>query len=252
MDDLFYSKIDDLRRAAAHGDVACGPFLSENDRARAQAYLDSAGADDCLFWGGYPAAERTRLCAFPYWTQPSPEALGEFVVPLLIRGSGYAELDHRAYLGSLTAAGLSRDVIGDIVVQDASSAVVFFEGRIAGYLLSSPDAPDRVGRDKVTFSRYTLPYGFTRAQDYVGVNATVASARADCVIAALISASREKAKELIRQGMVQVDHAPCASPDVRIEDGAVISIRGHGKFRVDSIGSKTKKDRLRMLALKYV
>ena len=252
MDDLFFARIDDLCARADRGKLAFSSFLNETEAAEAERYLRSFGRAGFLFLGGYPGAERTRLFVFPEWRDPDPAAADECIVPVLISGGGYVKLDHRAFLGSLVASGLSRDVIGDIVLQDDFSAVVFFDSRIAEYLLTSPDAPVRVGRDKVSLKKYTLPYGFGRKEDYIGINTTVPSLRLDCVVSALTSLSREKAKSAVREGLVQVDHVQERDPDRTVSDGAVVSVRGHGKFRIGSIGEKTKKDRYRLLALKYV
>lgn len=251
MEDLFFARIDDLCTRADRGELAFSRFLNETEAAEAGRYLRSLGRADQLFWGGFTGAERKKLFVFPAWQEPSIEAANEAITPIYISGGGYVKLEHRSFLGSLVASGLSRDVIGDIILLDDYSAVVFFDDRIAEYLLSSPDALLRVGRDKVKMKRYVLPYGFGRREDYTGINATVSSPRLDCVISALTSLSREKAKSAVREGLVQVDHIQERDPDRRIEDGAVISIRGHGKFRVESIGEKTKKDRYRLLALKY-
>jgi len=252
MDELFYARIDDLRARADRGEIAVSGFMNESESAEAERYLRSYGEKRMLLYGGYPAAERRRLFIFPDWQEPSSEAADEFIVPLLISGSGYVKLDHRAFLGSLIALGLTRSVIGDIVVDNGSGAVVFFEEKIARYLLSSPDALSRVGRDKVKVARYKLPYGFGREQSFVGINETVSSLRLDCVVSALVSVSREKAKAMVTEGLVQVDHAETRSPDLTVSEGCVISVRGSGKYKIDSIGGRTKKDRIRLLALKYI
>lgn len=253
MEELFFAKIDDLRSRAERGELAFSGFLNESERAEAQRYLNSLGEKRALFWGGYDGAERTKLFVFPDWLEASSEPLDEYVVPLLISGSGFVRLDHRAFLGSLLATGIARSVVGDIVIQDdGRSAVVFFDDRIAEYMLTSPDALVRVGRDKVKITRYRIPYGFGRRENFVGINVTVASARLDGVISALVSVSREKAKSMVREGLVQLDHVEALNPDAAVTDGSVISVRGHGKFKIESISEKTKKDRLRLIALKYV
>ena len=252
MEDLFFARLDDLRGRADRGGISCTAFLNESEGAEARRYLESLGERRFIFWGGYDGAQRTRLFLFPDWCPPDPAAAEEYIAPVCISGSGYRELDHRAYLGALTSAGLSRDVIGDIVVENESSAVVFLDARIADYLLTSPDALDRVSSDKVRVTRYVLPTGFSRKEKLSGINVTLASPRLDCVLSALIRTSREKAKSLILEGLVQCDHVVCRDPDRAVGDGCVVSVRGYGRFRVDNIGGKTKKDRLRMFAVKYV
>lgn len=252
MDTFFYARIDDLCSRADRGELVCSPFYNESEAHAALEYLRSIRREGYLFFGGYDSAERKRLFVFPDWLEPDVSSANEYILPLLIRGSGYAKLDHRSYLGSLTAAGLSRDVIGDIVVQDESSAVVFFDARIAEYLISDTTVLERIGRDKVKISRYVLPSGFKSSAEVIGISGTVASARIDCVVSELINASRERTKELIASGLVVHNYTETTNFSAEVRQGDVISVRGYGKFRVESLGDKTKKDRIRLLAVKYV
>ena len=86
----------------------------------------------------------------------------------------------------------------------------------------------------------------------VAVNDTVASPRFDCVVGALTNLSREKAQSLINSGLCEVDHLPEIRVDRQIEAGAIISVRGYGKFTVNSFDGETKRGRIRMSAEKYI
>ena len=252
MDTFFYSRIDDLFVRADRGETVCSAFYNESESHEAQKYLSSQHRSGYLFYGGYDDAERKRLFVFPEWYEPDKELTGDFISPVLIRGSGYVKLDHRAYLGSLVGSGLSRDVIGDIVVQDEQSAVVFLDSRIAEYLTGPNPSLERIGRDKVKILPYLLPSGFTSSVEVVGISSTVASARLDCVVSELVNLSREKTKDLISAGLVMHNYSESTNFSADVCQGDVISVRGYGKFRIESIGEKTKKDRIRLLAVKYV
>lgn len=252
MDTFFYSRIDDLFVRADRGETVCSAFYNESEAHYALEYLKSQRRQGYLFYGGYNGAERKRLFVFPEWLEGDESLTDEFVVPVLIKGSGYVKLDHRSYLGSLTAAGISRDVIGDIVVQGEDSAVVFLDAKIAEYL-TAPIAPiERIGRDKVVFARYNLPDNFSSSKDVMGISSTVASARLDCVVSELINLSREKTKALISSGMVMHNYTAMTDFSSDVREGDVISVRGYGKFRIESLSQKTKKDRIRLLAVKYI
>ncbi len=252
MDTFFYSRIDDLCARADRGELVCSAFYNESEARSALEYLRSIHREGYLFFGGYDTAERKRLFVFPDWAVPDKSAADDYIAPVLIRGSGYAKLDHRSYLGSLTASGFSRDVIGDIVVQNEMSAVVFLDARIAEYLTGPTPPLDRIGRDKVRITRYILPTGFKSSADVIGISGTVASPRLDCVVSELINASREKTKELISAGLVMHNYAEMNNFSAEVRQGDVISVRGYGKFRIEGLSEKTKKDRIRLLAVKYV
>lgn len=252
MDTFFYSRIDDLFVRADRGETACSAFYNESEAHEAQRYLASQRRSGYLFYGGYDDAERKRLFVFPEWFEPCKELTEEFISPVLIRGSGYVKLDHRSYLGSLIGSGLSRDVIGDIVVRDERSAVVFLDSKIAQYLTGPNSTLERIGRDKVKLTPYTLPTGFTSSVEVVGISSTVASARLDCVVSELVNLSREKTKDLISAGLVMHNYFESTDFSAEVSQADVISVRGYGKFRIESISEKTKKDRIRLLAVKYI
>ena len=64
--------------------------------------------------------------------------------------------------------------------------------------------------------------------------------------------SRAKAAEAIRGGIVSVDHIECLKPDMRVEEGSVIVLRGKGKTVLRSIGNESKKGRLWIVLEKYI
>ena len=169
--------------------------------------------------------------------------------PLLLRGGGFCTLSHRDYLGALLALGIERHVLGDLVVLDDCRALLFCNADIAPFICAELD---RVGRDGVKVQRLPEDAKIEIPRRYKSVSDTVASARFDCIAAALAGLSREKAQMLIRAGECTLDYEPCDKCDKIIEPPCVISLRGYGKFRVDDISMQTKKGRLRMLAQKYI
>jgi RNA-binding protein YlmH len=68
--------------------------------------------------------------------------------------------------------------------------------------------------------------------------------RLDAVAAAGFSLGRAEAQELIRRGLVKLNHLPEERTDARVGAGDLISIRGYGRLRVDEEQGLTKKGRL--------
>jgi RNA-binding protein YlmH len=170
------------------------------------------------------------------------------ICALSVCGSGYRTLTHRDYLGSLLALGLEREVLGDIDVPDEHHATLFCRASIADYLLT---AVERIGNDKVKIERIALPPDFRGSRRRQPISDTVASARLDCVVAALANLSRDTAQSAIRDGRVELDYLEELRVDRTVEPPCTISLRGVGKFNVLSIATQTKKGRWRLLAEKY-
>jgi RNA-binding protein YlmH len=253
--DRLYSRLDDYSLRAERGEVAVSGFLSPREQKFGSEHLSFAGRSFLVF-GGYNGAERCRIYLVPeYMEGITHKELCEYGVDteievIRIMGSGYKVLNHRDFLGSLLALGLERTVIGDIVVDDNGyGAYVFCDRKISDYILS---ACERIGNDKVRCTRAVLGEDFSVERRTAQVSDTISSPRLDCIVGALISVSREKAKEIVLNGYCEVDFDIEQKCDRMIRAESLISIRGHGKFRVLSIDEKTKKGRIRLLAEKFI
>ena len=255
---LLYARLDDLAARSARGEVAISPFFSPREQYFAKQYLARRGVNAVAF-GGVRGAERCRLYLLPDYLEADeeklPESLSAFgfeseISALFVQGSGYRSLSHRDFLGSLLGLGLSRSVLGDILVQEQKDAVILCESGIVPFLEMHLE---RVGNDKVRISlleeRELATLSFERRTS--AISDTVASARLDCVVAALCRLSREKARESVMSELVELNFECEKRPDRIVEAPAMLSVRGVGRFRVLSLSDLTKKGRLRLLAEKY-
>lgn len=262
---LLIARTDDLISRAESGVTCCTPFLAPREQLDITEHLLRTGQlHRVRFWGGYCEAERKCLFLFPDYIvelcDPAQWAQQSITVPLsyageespicalAIRGSGYRELTHRDHLGSLLALGLERAVIGDIDVSDPQHAVVFCRTSIADYIVENLE---RVGNDKVSVCRTQIEETFSPSRQRIPLSDTVASARLDCVVAALTNLSRDAAQNAIRDGRVELNYRPEERVDRTVEPPCILSVRGVGKFQVISIATQTKKGRWRLLAEKY-
>lgn len=260
-DTMLAARLDELAARAAKGDFCHSRYLTP----REQAMASRMPARTARFaWGGWADAERKRIFFVPdYLGEPAcdtddgwlallapvfGEEIDAAVCRLVIRGSGFRVLNHRDYLGAILSLGIERTALGDVVIVDPHTAVLFCDETLAAYLAA---ALERVGSDKVRVERDTvgidLPPRATRP-----ISDTVASPRLDCVVAALINLSREKAQTMIRAGEVELDFFPEQRTDAEVAEGAQISLRGYGRFVIRSIGGTTKRGRLRLSAEQYI
>lgn len=260
--DLFEARLEDAIRKCNAGSVAHLPFLTMRQRRRAERLLEAHGMrENIWFWGGHPTAERACLFLLPdYLVAILPEdadereaalpdyladELQEAVVALTIRGSGFRNLSHRDYLGAVLGLGIERDAIGDIAVQDEHSAILFCPRTLAGFLAGELT---KVGSDTVRCRECQIDETFTDGKKYRPISDTVASARLDCVVAALCNLSREAAQSAVRSGLVEVDFEPEERVDTVLEPPITVSVRGYGRFILRSFDGETKKGRLRLRA----
>lgn len=243
--------LDDLLSVRDRGISCATRFLNEAELALTIKEL-KIRSEDFIIFGGYAYAVRARIIFPAYWEKETI-ITSEYVVSLKIAGSSFSKLRHSDFLGALTGLGISRDVLGDIVVsEDAASAVLFCEPSIEKFLLSEPQPLERVGREKVHTSSYCIGDDFDSRHSFETITCHVSSMRLDCVTAAVCSLSREKAKDIIISSNAVLNYVDVTSPDRTLIEGDVLSIRGKGKFRIERISGITKRGRIRLDVIKYI
>ncbi|MBE6686145.1 MAG: hypothetical protein E7591_02830 [Ruminococcaceae bacterium] len=250
MSELLFARIDDILQMAENGIFSYSDFLNESEAAKVRRYI-SKPAEGIIysFFGGFEDSERCRFFAYPdYYVFDDNK---DCIRAVEIRGSGFAALRHSSFLGALTSLGIDRAKMGDIIIS-GNSAIVFVDEKIRDFLLSEPSPLQRVGRDTVKVFDFEIPKDFGIKREYKEIFDTIASPRLDAAVSALANVAREKAKGLIVSGNVMLNYIEEQRPDVKIAENDIVTVRGIGKFRITAVGEKTKKDRYRLNALKYI
>lgn len=251
------ARIDDLCTRADRGELGISDFLSPSDRHFAEKYLQSKKRAYVAF-GGYGDAERQRIYLLPEYIEhiSSADELLEYghscdVVALELVTDGYRRLSHRDYLGSLLGIGIERDVVGDIIVygEGGDRAAVFCDSRIAVYI---GEELARIAGEKVRVREIPLENVEIPERRFAEISDTVASARLDCIVAAVCSLSRERARAAVESGLVELDFECEERADRAVCAPCMLSVRGFGRFKINSVSDKTKKGRYRLLASKYL
>ena len=198
------------------------------------------------FWGGHESAER-RIGAF-HLDEPPAEADYPLACLELNWNPKYADPGHRDLLGAVMGLGLERDAIGDIALgEEEGSAYLFAHRDVEAYILGNLDS---AGRAKLKLRRVD---GAPRLKPPEGISLriTVSSFRLDAVLAAGLKLSRGEAQRLIESGQVKRNHMEILRGDARLEEGDLLSVRGHGRMRVDGFEGLTRKGRQAVRLFRY-
>jgi len=227
---------DRIRQSEQSGRAVFTGFLNlrEQELARQTAGKLCAGV---TFFGGYENAERVMLGAGECTEADFPLCAVCFAV--------YGEFDHRDALGSILALGLSRDPIGDIIKTE-NGFCVFVSSAVAPFLRTELT---RVGRAAAKSCEGEAPAFTAQTEEH---SDTVASVRLDSIVAAVANISRADAVELITRGLVSVNHCVTEKVTLSPEAGDVLSVRGHGKFCLDSLDGVSRKGRIILRYRKYL
>lgn len=243
IDHLLRSRIDDAVRLSSKRPSYVG-FLNPAEKASVEEYLKWNNQAEFMYYGGFEDAERCFFCAYQDYFQVE---YSDFpITPVTFKFKSQYELTHRDFLGSFMAQGITRNSIGDILIE-SGRAVVFIKSDLAGYISDSISKIGRVGVRSEIGCAGELP----QMNNYEELSGVIASVRLDCIVAQLAGLSRDKAASLIRSGSVQVNYKECSVVSESIVEKSTISIRSKGKFVVDDLSAMTKKGRIVIKYRKY-
>jgi len=245
-EELFFSKLDDLFETVER---KCIPkftmFLDEKQVFLAKAHLERRHFENWLLWGGYENATRKILGVFPDYIEPDGTHFP--ISPLTFRYREEDQLTHRDFLGSLMALQIKREAVGDILVS-AGNCVLFVTDKVEPLLLNEVT---KIGRTGVKIEQgITVPFSFE--QRFQEITGTVASMRLDCMVSLLTGKSREKSCDMIKAGLVSLNHREVESNSASVEQGDILTVRGYGKAKVGDDLRRTKKDRCFVTLFKYI
>ena len=243
--------IEDLARTAqSRGIARYSGFLSDREQELARAALGRAGLEEGFrFDGGWPEAERRILCLEPEYSYPENPIC---CVQLQCRAQAGAVLPaHKDYLGSLMGLEIRREALGDIVLPpDAPGTAYVFALEPAARLICQELL--QAGRTELA-TRLLAPDEVPefRTAERRKCTATVSSLRLDAVLAAMLHISRGDAVQLVKSGMVEVNHVSTVSAHYEVFENDVFSIRGRGKYKLCGVGAKSRKGRTFVSYIEY-
>lgn len=168
-------------------------FLDMHQLALARRAAASCAYPNHSFFGGHPGGERVMLGVFAPFEEPDEAAFP--IVPLTLTFRAGDPIGHRDILGSLTGLEIRREAVGDILMGEGL-AVCFATDAVAPVILHELT---KVGRCGVKV-REGLPETLPALHRYTDVPVNVSALRLDCVAAALLRLSREKAAQTVRSG----------------------------------------------------
>lgn len=244
--------LDRVDLAQLRGVPSTTQFLSPNERALVESLLNACGHPRHVFFGGYEGAERT-ICAFlPDWLE-----IDEFLADIegsplsvitakLPRDSG--NISHRDLLGSLMGLGLTREKLGDILLNEGFAQLVLLK-EVAPIVLSQWES---AGRWKLSLTETELADLSPKIPEVKTIRDTVATLRLDGVIASGFSMSRTKASALVDAGRVSINHRECTKGDKALVEGDVITCRGLGKCVLREVLGQSKKGRIMIVLERFI
>ncbi|CBJ28441.1 RNA-binding S4 [Ectocarpus siliculosus] len=150
--------------------------------------------------------------------------------------------DHRDFLGAIVNLGVTRDGIGDILVQGERGAQVLVDPVMAEFLAGSLTSVRSV---KVKVRPIPLEELAVRPAKTKDVSTVEASLRLDSVASAGMGMSRSKMSAAIKSGLVLVNWKAASSGTTNVREGDIVTVRGKGRVEIGDI-TVTKKGRYKI------
>jgi len=244
MEDSIKTLENAAKLAGEKGLIRFTKFLDPAEAITAEALAKSFGASFASY-GGFPSAERRIGCFFP-----RGEAIYAAEYPLVCLHSRYASkfcaVTHRDLLGAFMSLGLTRSCIGDIIIVDAD-IYLFVHAQTADFIAQSLTSAGKTPLD------FHVQNDIPEMPEPAGscFSSVVTSLRLDGVLAAAYKLSRSESAELIRSGVVKVNHQICDRVDFSVKEDMLFSLKGKGRVRLVSIDGLTRKQRIGITFFRY-
>ena len=235
------------KRAYMGGYYVFSDFLSPAEQALLAEGKREGLVGDYLLCGGYDSGER-RMAVFGSESEFGyvHELPAGWLKIAPVAKKFAEELSHRDFLGALMGLGITRDLLGDILLVDGE-AFLFASDSIHAYLCENLT---EVKHTKVSCTAVDAPP--TAAVALPDEEAfVVAGERLDAFVAGVYKLSRSESAALIEKGLVAIDGKVSEKLSAAPREGAMISVRGYGRFLYVGIAGDTRKGKLRITARVY-
>lgn len=238
-----YELIDQLMNKVRMAEQQYAPVLTHFIDPRAQYILQTlVGRFPDLnvhFYGGY-SAERCRAIIAPNYYEPVRDDY-ELTLIELNYPEKFVTIQHQHVLGTLMSLGIKREQLGDIIVGKQIQFVL--TKQLESYIMMELT---KIKGATVKLNVLSIEDMIQSKEQWQSFETTISALRLDVVLKEVIHKSREIAKSYILKKRVKVNHTIVESVDFQLEEGDLLSIQGFGRAKITQIGTRTKKDKLRI------
>lgn len=259
---ILYDHFDDMYDIAYNrGAPIYSDFTGLNGVELAYMLLDNKKIPKNMYnnkiriYGGYDGAIYQMICFLPdndYLDIKKSDFPISCVKISPVNNKFCDKLTHRDFLGAVMNLGIKRDQVGDIVVTEVDS----YSKAYAAYVFCKSNKEKLIS--SITQIKHTtvkteivLDSDIAIEQKFKDIPGSVASLRLDCIISVACKTSRSQCLTYIRAGNVFINGRCCTENAREIKNGDIITIRGFGKYLIETSEVTTKKGRFHITAKQY-
>ncbi|MDY0364044.1 MAG: YlmH/Sll1252 family protein [Bacilli bacterium] len=214
-----------------------GPTLSKFLTIKEQQLLNHKNLE-IRFSSIYPDEERKRAFIYPKNDNADP------FFSISIISFENTDFSHADCLGAVMSLGVTREVIGDIIIDDYMVYIII-ASEIKKYILENLK---KVKNQYIKVKEISIEsLKDIKNVNLIEDNIIISSLRLDVVVATICKFSRSKSQEYIKKGLIKVNGIVLDKYDYFLKSDDYISIRKYGRTYIRNIIRKTKKDKLVVL-----
>lgn len=253
-DRLLISKvIDKIKFCETRNKIQTTDFLDQMEQKLLENFLKSQKITNYFYTGGFEEAERKILIIYPEKLKDIIDIinLNEYIntIRITVPNEMKGEYTHRNYLGGLMKLGISREKIGDIIVDD-NGADILLMPEMLKFLLTNISSLTRFSKAKI---EQISIQGLRKIEIQKQIiKVSISSMRLDNIVAELAKCSRGKANEILEQERVLLNHEIVRKSSKEVKENDTITIRGKGRFVIKDIVGNSKKGRMFLEIEKFV
>lgn len=210
----------------------CSSFLNEEELASVQVLFPEGPL--IRYDGGYECARKRKV----FFLYDEDDSYTDVVCLTARIDQRFRKISHRDVLGALMHLQIDRHSFGDFWVED-NRICLYTSEEMQEFLMGNLTRVNQLSVSFVPSEEH--PVQVFRTREFTAV---AASERADAIVAALAHCSRSQAKDMIRQGLVQLNHVTLEEPDEVCNNNVTISIRGIGRFVYAGYDRTTRNGRI--------
>ncbi|XP_066309914.1 uncharacterized protein [Miscanthus floridulus] len=215
--------LDMAERASQRRDVFHTNFLTPPIVKEAMLAVEKLADIKAVAQGGYPQAERCRISV------GHPD--------FMTRNFRLEPCSHGDFLGAILGTEITREKVGDILLQGERGAQVLVDPELVDYLISTLEKVGKVGVSCTQIPLLALEYEPPRTSSFKTVESSL---RVDALASAGFKISRTKLASLISSGDVRVNWTPTTKNGVTLKSGDVVSVSGMGRLKIGEIVTTRK------------
>lgn len=161
----------------------------------------------------------------------------------------FNQLSHSQILGNLiNQLGIQRSVFGDISISQ-DNIQIMVSHKMTDYFLQHIQ---KINRVPVKLKEINLSQYQANEVAYTTLDCLVSSLRLDKLIAIVLKLSRSSAVKLIEKDKVKLNYTPTLKSSEVVKVGDMISVRGYGRFIIDSHNGYSKTGKQKLIIKKLV